>query len=259
MINKTDLLSFEIRFETSENTPPPYSYIYILKGELKDTLSMDYQVQYTHREDLSNDEIEGEGFSLNDDLALEGTIDSSWATQLLKLLDKTKPSKHKGQPNDNFFEIELTDNQQEKEILQPHNQEEWEYLCEEMSQALLEARQVERPLLITFKKISPTENVEFQFLTEFAKRKVSLKNKPKKGANTEIELSWQAGKDFLELIFKPDYFAEDAQVYAPTHNGFFINLGDENWYESGKSLVNRSQKIDMIGKIEKKLTDFFMP
>jgi hypothetical protein len=258
MIEKAEIQSFEIRFETSENTPPPYSYAYMLKGELKETLTMSYEVQYTHREDLSLDEILGEGFSINDDLVLEGTIEAVWTAQILQLLDKTKPSKHKGQANDNFFEIELTDGQGERKALQPHNQEEWEYLCEELSQALLEAQQVERPLLLTFKKISSTENIDFQFFIEFVKRRVSLKTKPKKGVSKEIELSWEAGKDFLELVFKPDYFEEDAQVYAPTHNGFFINLGDENWYESGKSLMNRSQKVDMIGKIEKKLNDFLI-
>jgi hypothetical protein len=128
-------------------------------------------------------------------------------------------------------------------------------LCEELCQALLEARQVERALLIRFKRISSVESVDYQLIVQFSKRQVLLKKKAKKEEAKEVKLSWQAGKDFLELIFKPDYFAEDAQVHEPTHQGFFANIGDNFWYEAGKSMFNRSEKVNLIDKIEKKLHD----
>ena len=248
--------AFEIRYETSENTPPPYSYAYVLKGKVGEKLHLHYQIQYTHREDLSEEEIIGEGFTMNDDLELDGEIDAVWTEQILQLLGKTKPSKRNyDNPNLNFFELEIDKEQGVKDTFAPTHQDEWEYLCEELCQALLEARQVERALLIRFKRITPLEITDYQIIVQFSKRQVLLKQKTKKGNSKETQLSWQAGKDFLELIFKPDYFAEDAQVHEPTHHGFFVNHGDNFWYEAGKSMFNRSEKVNLIEKIEKKLHD----
>lgn len=260
MIN-TNIKSFEIRFETSDNTPPPYSYMYILKGTpLEQHLALDYKIQYTHRDDLSVEEIVGQGFSLNDDLDLDGEISVAWAVQISQLLSKTKvATKRTENANVNFLEIDIINEQEEKSTFIPANQDHWDYLCEELNQALLEVRQVERPLLLKFKKISATENTEYQFIKQFSKRMVVVKSKAKNGEGKEVNLSWQEGKDFLELVFKPDYFVEEAQTDEPTkQEGFFINTGDEFWYEAGQSLMNRSEKIDVIGKIQKKLDDFFV-
>jgi len=250
-----EIQSFEIHFETSENTPPPYSYAYILKGEIKEKLHLHYQIQYTHREDLAVEEIVEEGFSLNDDLDLEGVISKDWAKQVNVLLSKTKPSKYIESAHLNFFEIILKDKEGKTEKIFPHNQEEWEYLCEELSQALLEERQVEQPLQIQFKKIAPLESIDYYLITEFSKRQVIFRYKPKKGKSREINIAWEEGKKFLELIFKPDYLTEEAQVHEPTKNGFYIHLGDALWYESGKTVLNRSNKNDLLGKIEKKLIE----
>ncbi|SFE80862.1 hypothetical protein [Thermoflexibacter ruber] len=250
-----EIQSFEIHFETSDNTPPPYSYAYILKGEIKENLHLHYQIQYTHREDLSLEEIVGEGFSPNDDLELDGAVSKDWAEQVHLLLSKTKPSKYIESDHLNFFEIILKNKDSKEEKIFPHNQEEWEYLCEELSQALLEERQVERPLQIHFKKISPLESIDYYLMIEFSKRQVLLKCKPKKGKGKEISMTWGEGKKFLELIFKPDYLMEDAQVHEPTKHGFYINLGDALWYEGGKTVLNRSNKNDLLAKIEKKLVE----
>lgn len=247
--------SFEIRYETSENTPPPYSYAYILKGTIGQNLKLHYQIQYTHREDLSEEEIIGEGFTINDDLALEGEIDAIWTEQVRQLLAKTKPSKRNEHPNQNFFEIEIVGEADKKEAFMPTHQDEWEYLCEELCQALLEVRQVERPLLIQFKRIVSIESIDYQLIVQFSNRQGLLKRKSKRNGTKETMLTWEGSKDFLELIFKLDYFAEDAQVHEPTHNGFFANIGDDFWYEAGKSMFNRSEKINLIEKIEKKLND----
>jgi len=261
MVNNSNIQSFEIRFESSENTPPPYSYTYILKGTPKEEfLQLDYQIVYTLRDDLSVDEIVGQGFSLNDDIDLNGEVNAVWAEQVSLLLKKTKvATKQVENSNANFLEIDIVNELEEKNTFSPVNHEQWEYLCEELSQALLEVRQVERPLLLRFKKISPTERIEFQFITEFSKRTVLIKSKIKNAVDKEVNLSWQIGKDFLELVFKPDYFVEEAQTDEPiSQNGFFINIGDEFWYESGQSLMNRSEKINLIAKIEKQLNDFFV-
>ncbi|TAH19260.1 MAG: hypothetical protein EAZ08_08795 [Cytophagales bacterium] len=261
MINNSNIQSFEIRFETSENTPPPYSYTYILKGTPKEQhLALDYQIVYTLRDDLSVDEIVGQGFSLNDDIDLDGEVSALWTEQFSQLLKKTKIStKRTENSNANFLEIDIVNELGEKSTFSPVNHEQWEYLCEELSQALLEVRQVERPLLLRFKKISPNEYAEFQFITEFSKRSVLIKSKAKNAVAKEVSLSWQEGKDFLELVFKPDYFVEEAQTDEPiSQNGFFINIGDEFWYEAGQSLMNRSEKVNLIAKIEKQLNDFFV-
>ncbi len=258
MLN-TNIKSFEIRFETSENTPPPYSYMYILKGTPKEQhLALEYQIQYTHRDDLSVEEIVGQGFSLNDDLDLDGEISAVWAEQISELLGRTKIATNRVEnANANFLEIDIINEQDEKNTFIPANQDHWDYLCEELNQALLEVRQVERPLLLRFKKNTANERIEFQFITEFSKRTVLVKRKAKDGSSKEANLSWQEGKDFLELVFKPDYFVEEAQTDEPIkQEGFFINIGDDFWYEAGQSLMNRSEKVDIIAKIEKKLNDF---
>ncbi|MCU0393624.1 MAG: hypothetical protein MUE81_21120 [Thermoflexibacter sp.] len=253
-----DIQSFEIHFETSENTTPPYSYAYILKGSIKDKLELHYHVQYTHREDLSLEEIIDEGFSPNDDLEIQGRVDIMWVEELDLLMRQTKPRQYIQQANIDFLEVNITHIDGTGNKFFPQNQDLWGYLCEELCQALLEEKQVERPLLFKFKKISPLESIEYWFMMSFSKRQVMLQNKTKKGIPKEKSVGWEYGKKFLELVFKPDYFAENAQVHEPNKNGFYINIGDELWYEAGKTALNRSQKVDVLGQIEKKVLEFFV-
>jgi hypothetical protein len=120
------LSSLVIKFETADMVGAPFSHQILLKMQFAGQgIEVDFQIAYIDREDLSEEEILEEGFSLNDDYSWKGQIDNAWLEPIKEILKKT-PNKfnHKALEEEmNFFEIEV--NQQSAG--NPINQTDWEY------------------------------------------------------------------------------------------------------------------------------------
>src|SRR5688572_9901646 len=71
--------------------PPPYSHVFRLMLDWSNgDLDVVLDLHYTDREDLTNEEILDEGFTLNDDYSYKGTLNTVWIKPLQQLFDKSK-------------------------------------------------------------------------------------------------------------------------------------------------------------------------
>jgi hypothetical protein len=65
---------FELRYSTGA-IPPPYNYSYRVGGEFRgEQLVISYTLTYNYRESMSAEELQGQGYSPDDDLAWAGTL-----------------------------------------------------------------------------------------------------------------------------------------------------------------------------------------
>lgn len=228
---------FEIRFQTSELIPPPYAHaIEILAhNDPKGGFSYIFEISYLDRESLTEDEILEEGFSLNDDLQLKGTLPLAWKSAYDALLEKTKKTyPTEIEDKEDFWEILTVD-----EPFYPKNTREWKIFLEEIRQAITEQNKLELPLSFQIKRIDQELTEDFLVEGKFEERVFQI---TKKDGETK-ELEWIKLNNFLKDIFSGEFVYEKTSTKMPKRTGLFLNLGDEIWYEVGKSLLTQPSKI----------------
>jgi hypothetical protein len=227
--------SFNIRYQTSELVPAPFANAVEIKAEIdnKNQIKYSFELTYIDRNQLTEDEILEEGFSLDDDIKLAGTLNANWTAAYETLLTDTHKTYIKELKDDqDFWEIEI-----ENEVFYPRKPKTWKTFIEEFQQAVYEQNKLEKPLEITI--LRPESDTDKQIIVKgsFENRSLIVE---KKGLITR---DWKELNVFLKNVFVGDFDYENSLEKAPARAGIFVNLGDEYWFEVGKSLIIQPSKI----------------
>ena len=250
---KHHIKSVEIHLETL-SVPPPFSHYYHIKLSFTDTLpQVDFEIQYTDREQLSEEEILEEGFTLEDDFQWKGELPKAWKFATIEQLRKSKqlfdaPKTHAQQ----VLQLSITyeDGTQQDGI--PNNPESWEYFSQELIQAIYELSRKERPLEISYLELNEQEKVKITINPSFSDLKIRVWRNLE-GENHKKEHDWSLLKPLLEAIYLPDYDAEQASEKTPQKTGSFISPGDGLWYELGQAVTNPGEKKDAVGEMQQRI------
>lgn len=256
-----DLNKIEVNYST-ENIPAPFSYQYqvqiTLPSHISDVLNIKYSLSYTDREDLEEDEILEEGFSMEDDFEWEGNLPMIWLAELQDLFKKTSwnqkniPDKNR---TSNLHIKLLTKTKEEKES-KPANQEQWEYFMQEMTQAIYEISERELPLVVKYKEIDDQKKelmITLQPL--FSSRTVAIKVEKEKNSAEEKQIGWNDLKPILKSVYYPDYDYEHALEMVPPKKGKYIDNGEGVWYEFGIGVKNPDKNTDSLERLERSLKE----
>lgn len=212
-----------INYET-RNIPAPFAHQYQLDIELKDKIKASYEVRYLGRDEISEEEILEEGFSLNDDFTWEGEIDPSWREVILSLADEPQENAKK-EPNE-FTQtiVRISSKSDEGEKSRNfYDNDDIEYQIQEIVQALFENSGRELPLKVRFFQKSKGSQSEYEVTVSFAKRESTLiKNNSEKST-----LSWEDTRSFMSLIYQPDYLLDSTKLKK---NGLYISFEENYWY-----------------------------
>lgn len=243
-IRTEDLSSIEIQFDSGV-VPPPYSHIFKLKINFSvKALETSLDLIYTDREELTEEEIFDEGFSLDDDFHFNGDISKIWEKPLKELYTASKWT-NKSLDDEGGINLSLKDRQGKSSLVIPQNQQEWQILAQDLIQAIYETSKKELPLSLRYLIKTKTEETMIELTMKFSIRKVEIK------INGKItEGAWDKTKDLLSYVFLPDYDYSKAKQQVPNHNGIFIDCGDGYWHELGKGVVNIDNSFDAVSKIK---------
>lgn len=251
------LQTFEIRYETAPELPPPFCYYFLLKGNVENKgLLVDLQWVYHNRDEISQDEIMDEGFSGNDNFKWQGYIGKLWVEELETQMAVTKINKI---PSDQepFIEIECRG---DKGVLfkgTPVNTSEWEYLLQEFIQGIYEASGQEAPLQIQFRKNLPDHSYFKLVMTLFFKsRTVVLHTSSPQVTNKKSHEEWKQTKSILKGIYTLPYIQESGISEEPKAPGSYIDGGDGIWYSFETGIKNPLRHNNTINTIEKYFLSF---
>jgi hypothetical protein len=239
-----DLARLEIVFE-SGLVPPPYSHsfkIRIIFGKF--FLDTGLDLVYTDREDLSEEEILDEGFTLDDDFHFQGEIPKVWEKPLKELYSKTKWSNNK-LDEEGGISILAKDRHGQISRTVPLNQQEWQHFAQDYIQAIYEISNKEAPLKIHYIIRENKKDVEINLTVKFSIRKMEVMVNGK-----EKEADWDETRQLLNYVFLPDYDYASAKEKAPQHQGQFIDCGDNFWHEIGKGVINIDDSFDAVAKMK---------
>jgi hypothetical protein len=209
------------------------------------TLRAEMELDYLYRDQLSEDEILAEGFSLEASYRWQGELPQPWVQELVHLLKKKVPrSDHPLDPDQERMEAALGG-----EAFAFEDQDS-SMKFQELKQALLEVIEIERPFEAHFKIQTDALKTSGSLHASFYKRAVYFTQ-----ANGQTQtLAWKAFLQLLNIIYKADFLPELAETKAPKKEGIFMEFGDEMWYELGKSIVNPHRKSALVKEIEVAVT-----
>ncbi|NVJ85297.1 MAG: hypothetical protein HWE15_03280 [Algoriphagus sp.] len=225
--------------------PPPYSHVFRLSLDWsKESLRASLELHYTDREDLTEEEIIEEGFTLSDDYQFNGDLDETWKKPVLELLDQTRyASRVEGEGE---LTVATTEKGKTSPFKSPSNQEAWQLLAQDLIQAIYETAKKENPLQINFRLVDHDHVQDASIQLQFAHRKVIYEHDGQSDT-----LNWEYAFQLMKLIFTPDYDYDLAKESPGKKRGIYLDCGDGLWHELGKGVINIDPNFDAIGQIEK--------
>ncbi|MDF2158301.1 hypothetical protein [Algoriphagus sp. CAU 1675] len=223
--------------------PPPYSHVFRLSldwgaGSLKAKLDL----HYTDREELSEEEILDEGFTVNDDYSYQGSLNNIWIDPILELFQKTKWSNN--MLEEGGIMVGTKTGKSSSELKAPSNQEEWQLMAQDLIQAIYETTKKEAPLQVKYRRITHEDSVDCSLTVHFSNREVSFVQ----GDKTR-KINWEFAIQLMKLVFTPDYHYELAKEEPGKKRGAYIDCGDGYWHELGKGVVNIDPSFDAVSRI----------
>ncbi|WP_305952068.1 hypothetical protein [Emticicia oligotrophica] len=240
--------TFSLKYQTAENIPAPFAHAIEINGNIEQNkdLELSFELTYLDREDLSEEDLLEDGFTLNDDFSWQGNLPNVWSDVVLGNLKTANELNIKSlEPHQDFWQVEF-----EGKTFYPKNTDTFKYLIEELQQAVFEKAGKEASLKITYLKYQGAENTEVIVSASFVERKLQIfKNDLVQNTKENKILPWDELNFILKNTFSGEFEADFAHGKKPVHKGLFVNAGDELWYEVGKSLLIQPNKIFKIMKL----------
>ena len=224
--------------------PPPFSHVFRLALDWsKGSFSAQLDLHYTDREELTEQEIFDEGFSLEDDYHYQGNVPSVWigpVKQLLQATHWTKKSIDEG-----GITLTLMEGTKSGGLKIPANQEEWQMMAQDLIQAIYELEKKEAPLTVQYRKVEREQISDLSLTIHFSNREAVVVRE-----EVSKTISWEGAISLMKVVFMPDYRYEQAKDTPGTKRGSYIECGDGFWHELGKGVVNSHASVDAVGKIK---------
>lgn len=261
-IDPQEVRSFHAHFDAGNLVPPPYHYAYSLQLNLSaDDTPASYSTQYLHREELSEDEILDEGFTLNDDWEWKGNLPQNWRNALLQQIKKqswpTRPEKRS--EGDAGLQIRLM-GEDDKVLFdgKPADNASWEYFLQELIQAIYEVSGKEATYELVYREIKKgNETYEIRLKASFAERSMQAKELQDGREVNTIQPEWKLLKSLMKTIYVPDYDYENAREQEPRKRGKYIFTGEGLWFKFGESLTEPDKRSNSLERLEESLKRLF--
>lgn len=240
---------------TNDSIPPPYAHFYRIEvNENPSYLTMSFEQKYTDREDLTEEEILDEGFSMDDDFSWKGSLNKIWKKQLEYLLDATRLNPHASTTSDYLIEITIQDQGNEtKGFVSKKETQRWAYLIQELKQAVLESEKIEAPLQMEYHSIGDGRETVVQLNGSFADRTFTVRvdNRPVE------QLDWEVLQKTIDLIFnETEINQEESKSKRPSAPGNYLMIPGSGWFEIGTGIKARYNDPSIVNNILKTLRGF---
>lgn len=228
-------LSF--RYQTARSLPAPYAYFCTLtaRSAASNALQIDLTMTYPDRDDIDEDELIAEGFSRDDDFSWSGPLPKAWLDSLAHLTAKTRLRPFREDDlgeDDDFWDLKIGDDKTTQQG-QPDNADDWQYLLQELIQAIYERMGRERPFMVTYLHVDERQTSEVRITASFAERTVDVISIRDRRERTQT-LPWTALQRIMSRVYEHDFDPEEAQLKrpeGPKAEGSWLNLGGDEWYD----------------------------
>jgi hypothetical protein len=225
--------SLSIYYSTPFDVPAPFCYE--VSFEFSSDNQLHFEMIYTNREDLTDDEIINEGFTENDDFKWNGNLNSIWKQQIDELMAKTDK---RASLVDQEIILKTGD-----EEFAPKNYKEWSFLIQDLIQAVFETSGKEQPWQLELVIIKKDQKKLQQMKVLFAIREVDF------AFGSNIKMDWARSKKFMELIYLGEFDETKASIQKSDREGVYLCFDQQTWYKLGHSITNPHGNKSYLGKL----------
>ncbi len=214
--------------------PPPFAHGYTMTISKKGKAwEIKFQLEYLQRESLEEEEILEEGFTGDDDFQWAGGLPEVWVQAIDRLLQETTyvPDQPIEAPNHLF--LEYVNNGKSGF---PVNFQEWEYVLEELIQAIYELAKRELPFMLHL--INMKEKIDLKLHAKFATRSFVLK-----GGKRPFQ--WEQLKTVLGQIENLEI--NEVPKARPAKKGYWLSFDSEQYFEI-KSEEGAREFVELLSK-----------
>jgi hypothetical protein len=221
---------YHFLYHSAPDIPPPHCFHadILLTLQADGICQFQFRQEFTDREELPKEEIEAEGFSLNDDFEGQGELPALWWEALSQLLNKSqwKEAAH-GQV--------LLQSPDGSDWLEPVEPSRWEHWLEELIQACLEAGGKEAPLEMALGKLEKNqfyEKVHLQW--SFVHKEIQAEVSNGTRASFAL-LDWDEAQAALKSWTEEEAGQRDL-YQLPGSRGWYWLINDDVWlpYRKGR-------------------------
>ena len=225
----------KVRFQSAGMIPAPYTHFYELAvrpAGTKPGLQADFSITYPDREELDEEDITGEGFTLTDNFSWSGTLGAAWLPVVDNLVKTTKLGPFDETAlgeDDDFLEVTI-DSGSGSQTGTPTDADAFGYAVQELIQAIYEAGGKEKPLEISYLSYQQRGDIEVHLQARFAERTVALITVQQR-QERRTTLLWSDLQPIMNQVFAHDYDPAEGLAKPPKRDGHFLSIGGDEWYD----------------------------
>lgn len=207
--------------------PPPFAYAYTIElGFEQQELAVDFHLEYLNRDAITAEEILEEGFSTNDDFEWKGSLREVWSQHLKRELNGLKLAK----PTDHDpVWIHIKSDKLEGNVAET---DKWDFLLQELIQAIYEQAKRELPLKMKFINRIKGKSEFYELEGSFANRSCKVNSKP---------ISWEEMQFLMSEVFALDFDGEYTD--QPAKDGLWINPNGLSGYQAIEEISKKTNQL----------------
>jgi len=212
-----------IYYQTSSDIPAPHCFS--VKAAVmvsnKKELQISVEQIFTDRDEIPKEEIEAEGFSLDDDFIWEGTLPAIWLDHYQNLMKETEFKSGQG-------ERITIENELNKALKSPIVEKDWVLYSEELIQACLEQSGREQAMELVLGRLEKNNFYEQARVVWLFPERMAIAE-ILKGAKMEFKGSeWTDAQKEIQFWIEKEASTEDL-YQLPKRKGWFWLLNGEIW------------------------------
>jgi hypothetical protein len=221
---------YHFLFHTASDIPPPHCFHVdlVLRSDGQNKCQVAFRQEFTDREELPVEEIEAEGFTLDDNFEWKGELPWFWWENLQQKMHRSE-WKEQG-----LSQVSLQTPGSD-EWLAPTDSKKWVGFLEELIQACLELGGKEAPLEMALGKLEKNNFFEKVHLVwSFGSREIQAALQNGTRANF-AHLDWEEGQKELRNWIEEE--ANEKDLYQlPKSKGWYWLVNGEIWipYKKGR-------------------------
>jgi hypothetical protein len=195
--------------------PPPFAFGHTLDMHIEnDKMTVAYELEYLSRDTIDQEEIESEGYSMDDNFKWEGTLDKVWSDEFKALLKDIELEPNNSNENI-WMHFKIEENGTEKSGL-AKDVDFWDFKTQELIQAIYEKSGQELPLNVVLIHKEGEKSTKYEVKGQFEHRKSLINDKP---------IAWKEMQEFVEKIFSLEF--ETEPVKKPKKDGLWVDISNE--------------------------------
>ncbi len=243
-----------IRFQTAQSVPAPFSHYDTFKlfVDSETKLNVDFSINYIDRDELSEEEILEEGFSMDDNYTWKGGVPALWIKEFQNIFTASHIIRKREEKEfEDFVEVELEEDGKRVTVY-PVDKERWGYFLQEFMQAIFEISGRENLFELTYLHIDGKNEKSLNLKASFADKRFTMR----KNNGSDENLKWSDLQNVMDTVYRAGFMEELAEPKKPSKNGRYLSAGDGLWYELGVAVVETTAKSKDLAKIEKLFSSF---